>query len=305
MSAPAIPALVPPLAALAATALAILVLTGMDAAMKGLTLAVGVYNAVLWRSLIATAVTGPVWAASRQGLPKPAALKLHVRRALIVACVTIFFFWGLARLPIAEAIALSFIAPLIALYLAAILLGERICKTAIWGSLAGMAGVLVILAGKVGQAEMSRDTLLGVGSVLLSTVFYAYNVILMRRQAQIASVREIAFFQNLALLVALALAAPWLGRMLPAEMWDDALLAAALNLAGLGLLTWAYARAEAQYLVPVEYTSFVWAILLGWLLFDEQIGWTTVAGAILIIVGSLVVALKKPKSAGPVEPAGV
>lgn len=305
VSAPAISTSAPPLAALAVTAVAILVLTGMDAAMKGLTIAVGVYNAVLWRSLIATAVSAPVWALGKQGWPKRTALALHIRRASVIACVTVLFFWGLARLPIAEAIALSFIAPLIALYMAAVLLGERIGKTAIWASLAGMAGVIVIVAGKVGQTELTHDTLFGVGSILLSTVFYAYNIILMRRQAQIATVREIMFFQNLALFITLAFAAPWLGEMLPREMWDDALLATALNLAGLVMLTWAYARAEAQYLVPIEYTSFVWAILLGWFIFDEEVGWSTVAGAGLIVAGCLVVALKKPKLSNPVEPARV
>jgi S-adenosylmethionine uptake transporter len=50
-------------------------------------------------------------------------------------------------------------------------------------------------------------------------------------------------------------------------------------------LSWGYARAEAQVLVPIEYTGFLWAALFGWLLFDEQVEPATVAGAVLIVFG--------------------
>ena len=53
------------------------------------------------------------------------------------------------------------------------------------------------------------------------------------------------------------------------------------------LLAWAYARAEAQYLVSVEYTGFIWAALLGWLVFGEAILWPTMAGAAMIVAGCL------------------
>ena len=66
------------------------------------------------------------------------------------------FFWGLARVPMAQAIALAFVAPLIALYLAAVILKETIERRAILASLLGFAGVLVILAGQA-QAEMGRE----------------------------------------------------------------------------------------------------------------------------------------------------
>ena len=56
-----------------------------------------------------------------------------------------------------------------------------------------------------------------------------------------------------------------------------------LSLSGQYLMSWAYARAEAQYLIPTEYTAFIWAIALGWLMFGESVTWMTVAGALLII----------------------
>lgn len=282
-------------------ALAIFLLSGMDAAMKALVIAVGVYNTILWRSMLATLVAGAGWSIGSRSRPAAPALRLHALRAVIVGIVLITFFWGLARLPLAEAIGLSFVAPLFALLLAALLLGERIRREAIWASLAGIVGVAVIMAGQFGQASYSHDVMLGTAAVLASTMFYAYNLILMRQQAQMAKPSEIMFFQNLALTIILGLAAPWFAVTLPSELWLPLAGVTALSLGGQFLMSWSYARAEAQYLIPTEYSAFIWAIALGWYFFEEAVVWTTLIGACLIIVGCLVAARANPKIAEPIE----
>ena len=64
------------------------------------------------------------------------------------------------------------------------------------------------------------------------------------------------------------------------------------------LLSWAYARAQATILIPVEYTAFVWAALFGWVFFSEVITVPTVMGTALIVVACLVAARQK---SGPVD----
>ncbi|RVC76330.1 MAG: DMT family transporter [Mesorhizobium sp.] len=284
-------------------ALAIFLLSGMDAAMKTLVIAVGVYNTVLWRGLLATAVAGAAWSAGSRSLPTIAVLRLHALRAMIVGIVLISFFWGLGRLPLAEAVGLSFVAPLIALLLAALLLGERVRREAIWASIAGIAGVAIIVSGQFGQASYSQDALLGTAAVLVSTVFYGYNLILARQQALVAKPVEIMFFQSLAVAIILGLAAPWLAVALPANLWLPLAGVTALSLAGQFLMSWSYARAEAQYLIPTEYSAFIWAIAFGWFFFDEAVTWTTLAGACLIVAGCLIAARANPKLAEPIEAA--
>ncbi|MBZ9978116.1 MULTISPECIES: DMT family transporter [Mesorhizobium] len=284
-------------------ALGIFLLSGMDAAMKVLVLAVGVYNTVLWRSMLATVVAGAGWSAGPRTLPKPSVLRLHALRAAVVGFVLLSFFWGLARLPLAEAIGLSFVAPLFALLLAALLLGERIQRQAIWASLAGIAGVAIIVGGQFGQTSHARDALLGTAAVLVSTGFYAYNLILARQQALVAKPIEIMLFQNLCVAVFLGLAAPWLAIALPRELWLPLAGVTALSLAGQFLMSWAYARAEAQYLIPTEYSAFIWAIALGWFFFDEAVTWTTLAGAGLIVTSCLIAARSNPRLAEPIEAA--
>ncbi|ESY99740.1 DMT family transporter [Mesorhizobium sp. LNHC209A00] len=284
-------------------ALGIFLLSGMDAAMKFLVLAVGVYNTVLWRSMLATVVAGAGWSAGPRTLPAPSVLRLHALRAAVVGFVLLSFFWGLARLPLAEAIGLSFVAPLFALLLAALLLGERIQRQAIWASLAGIAGVIIIVGGQFGQTSHARDALLGTAAVLVSTGFYAYNLILARQQALVAKPIEIMLFQNLCVAVFLGLASPWLAIALPRELWLPLAGVTALSLAGQFLMSWAYARAEAQYLIPTEYSAFIWAIALGWLFFDEAVTWTTLAGAGLIVTSCLIAARSNPRLAEPIEAA--
>ncbi|MGC1468328.1 MAG: DMT family transporter, partial [Sphingorhabdus sp.] len=259
----------------------------MDAAMKDLSISVGAYNAVLWRNLVGTLIAGILFVATGQGWPARSNLRLHLWRSFIVAGMAVSFFWALAVLPLAEAIGLSFIAPVIALYLAAILLGEKIGREAILASVAGLAGVGVILYGKF-SGHYSSDALWGALAVLFSAVLFAYNLILARQQAQAAGPIEIAFFQNLLTASVLALAAPWFLAPLVVAKVPMLLTAASLAIFSLLLMSWAYARAEAQILIPVEYTAFVWAVLFGWVFFNEPVTLTTLIGTALIVGGSLI-----------------
>jgi S-adenosylmethionine uptake transporter len=272
----------------------------MDVAMKDLSIALGAYNAVIWRNMAGAIFAGALFLFARQGWPDRSALRLHAWRSLVVAIMAISFFWAIARLPLAEAIGLSFIAPVIALFLAAILLGEKIGREAIIASVAGLAGVAVILFGKF-SGHYSREALWGVAAVLFSAVVFAYNLILARQQAQIAGPIEIAFFQNLLTASILALAAPWLLEPLPMAKLPILSGAALLAILSLLLLSWAYARAEAQVLIPVEYTGFVWAAIFGWLFFAEPVTVWTIAGTALIVAGSLVAARVKPQPINQVE----
>lgn len=294
-----------PLLAILVCTLGIFLLSAMDAAVKGLVVIIGAYNTLLWRSAFATAVAGAAWSATTSVRPTPEALRLHVQRGVVVSFVALSFFFGLGRLPLAEVIALSFIAPLVALFLAAILLGERIGRTAVWASFVGLMGVIVIMAGKFGRTGYAPDAVLGVAAVIVSAVLYAYNLILARRQALVAKPLEIVFFQNLVVGVTLGLAAPWLGTSLPQTLWLPLAGVTALALGGHAMMSWAYARAEAQYLIPTEYSAFVWAIILGWVFFHEPVTWTTFAGAALIIGGCLIASRARPKLAEPIEAAAV
>lgn len=273
----------------AAACLGIALFSAMDAAMKGVAIAIGAYNAMLWRSVIGSGLSGTIFLARRTPLPARNAMGLHLLRGAITSVMAVLFFWGVVRVPLAEAIAISFIAPLIALYLAAVLLGERIRSGAIIGSVLGLAGVGVILAARAG-GDYGPEALPGALAVLGSAVLYAINIVLMRKQALVAGPLEVAFFQSLTTLGFLALAAPFLAVMPGAVELPGLTLSAALAITSLFLLSWAYGKAEAQALIAVEYTAFGWAALFGWFVYGEAITWAVLGGTALIIIGCIIAA---------------
>jgi S-adenosylmethionine uptake transporter len=270
----------------AVATLGIALFSGMDAVMKHLVLAIGAYNGMLWRTMAGAIFGGAVFFGTRSKWPAWPVLRLHLIRGVLSAVMAILFFWGLARVPLAHGVALAFVAPLIALYLAALVLKEKIQRRAILASVFGFSGVLVIFAAQA-RADLGPEALQGSISILLSAGLYAYNIILMRQQAQVAKPVEIAFFTSAIVSTSLLTAAPFLAIFPPAEHYPAVLGAAALAFASLMLLSWAYARAEAQHLAPVEYTAFVWAVLFGMLFFAEPVQPLTIFGAAMIVAACL------------------
>lgn len=268
----------------------------MDAFMKGAALLIGAYTATVLRALIGAALIAPVWLSRGPAMPSRAVWKLHLVRGVVSAFMALTFFFALTRLPLAEAIALSFIAPLIALYLAGVLLGETISRAAISASLLGFAGTLVIVGGRIGKGEFDEGAALGVASLFVSALLYAYNFIVIRRQAQVAGPLEIATFHSgIGGLVLLTLA-PFLWQPPADAAWLPLLAAGALTVAGSLSIAWAYARAEANVLVPTEYSGFVWASLFGWLFFRENVTLLTLAGTVLIVAGCWLAARRDPQA---------
>ncbi|MEY4160002.1 MAG: hypothetical protein RLZZ136_623 [Pseudomonadota bacterium] len=281
---------------IAAAVVAIALFSIMDALMKRAAIAGGVFSAMLVRSVLAGLVIALIWRARGGRWPTSAILRLHALRGVVCAGMATTFFYGLVRTPMAQGMALSFMAPLIALYLAAVMLGERVRKAAIIASLMGLAGVSLIAAERITGAPMQGEAIRGIAAIFLSAVLYAWNLVLQRKQAQLASPSEVAVFQNLFVALSLLPLAPWLWIMPQAGAWSDLALAAVLATASLMLLAWAYARAEAQVLLPIEYTAFVWAALMGWLWFAEGLTAGTLAGAALIVTGCLI-GTRGPKAA--------
>jgi len=291
-------------AAFAVACLGIATFSAMDVVMKGLSLELGAYNAMFWRSIFSVAMAGILFLWHRPAWPRQGVLRLHIWRGVVISVMAFLFFWGLKYLPVAEAIGLSFIAPLIALYLAAVILHEHISGKAIAASLLGLLGAVIVIGGRLG-GEYDEQTGKGIAAILLSAVMYAYNLILQRQQALIAGPVEIAFFQNCTIIVLFGCLAPFFAVSPAISFVPNLFTAALLGLVSLMMMSWAYARAPTSTLLPVEYTAFAWAALLGWLVFGETVTLTTLIGTALIVTGCLVSAWHEPEHAEHVETTAV
>jgi S-adenosylmethionine uptake transporter len=277
------------LAALSAVA----VLSIMDAVMKHLVLVIGIVAVSVWRAIANFAISAGLYLPGRGKWPSRKTLTIHVVRSVDVTLMAVLFFWGIGRVPLAQAIALTFIAPLIAMLLAPLFLKERLAPRSIAGAIAAFAGVIIIVIGQA-RAEVARDVLLGIAAILASAICYSGNILMMRWQALAAKPLEINFFQSVVVLVLWTAVLPlvhvpqWPGGEV---MWI--VIAAILSTSGSVLFAWAYARGEASYLAVTEYSAFLWASVLGWLVFHERVSLYTLAGAVLIVGGCLFAARRK------------
>ena len=277
-----------PLKAFATALVAVALLSIMDAVMKGLVIAIGIVAVSVWRSAANFAISAALYLPTRRAWPSGSTMRLHLLRSIVVTLIAGLFFWGIGRVPLAQAIALTFIAPLIALLLAALILHERVGRQSIVGSITAFAGVVVIVVGQARGAP-GAAVLLGSAAIVGSALCYAINIVMMRQQALAAKPLEINFFQSLIVgllwlcVAALAGLPKW-----PAGEWHWIVVASLLSTGGGLLFSWAYARANASYLAVTEYSAFLWASALGWLIFREHVSLYTLTGAALIVAGSLV-----------------
>ena len=293
-----------PVKAFAVALAAVGTLSIMDALMKALVIALGIYAVSLWRSIVSLVMASALYLPRRLPWPSRSTLKIHVARATVVMVMAFLFFWGIGRVPLAQAIALTFIAPLIALVLAALVLGETIGPRSIAGSIAAFAGVIIIVLGQA-RAELGPGVLLGTVAIIASALCYAVNIVLMRHQALAAKPLEITFFQSLVVTALWLAVIPFFGLPLwpTAIWWGWIALVSLMSTAGGLMFAYAYARAEASYLAVTEYSAFLWASVLGWIVFKERLGPYTVVGAVLIVGGCLVASRGKRPVAPEIEAA--
>ena len=255
--------------------------------MKHLVIVIGIFAVSVWRAVANFVLSAGLYLPRRRKWPIRRTLWIHVGRSVVVTIMAVLFFWGIGRVPLAQAIALTFIAPLIAMLLAPLFLKERLARRSIAGAIAAFAGVVVIVLGQA-RANVAPDVLLGIAAILGSAICYSGNILMMRWQALAAKPLEINFFQSVVVLVLWTLALP----LIDVPAWPRGevswvILASILSTSGSLLFAWAYARGEASYLAVTEYSAFLWASVLGWLVFRERLSLYTLAGALLIVGGCL------------------
>jgi S-adenosylmethionine uptake transporter len=269
--------------------LGILSLTVMDAVMKAQMQQHPVVFSVFLRfacgGLIALAVLGFV----RPAAPTPVEIRANLLRAPLVVLTAGSFFYSVSILPLAEAIGLSFMAPGFIALLGVLWLKERLDGAVIVALVAGLCGMLVMLWPQLGRGAdaFGPDRLWGVAAALFSALSYAVNIILLRKLAVSQHPATIVAFQNAAPAALLLPAALWFWSWPDAGDLAQFMVAGALGVAGHLMLTSAFARANASVIAPTEYTSLVWAALIGALVFAEIPTLYTFAGAGLIVAGSL------------------
>ena len=220
----------------------------------------------------------------------------HLGRGLISVAGMFLNFASLARLPLVDATAISFAAPLITVAFAAMFLGERV-RVYRWSAIAvGFAGIIVMLWPYLNLAQYaaggsaSAKATIGAVCGLIAAFTNAGSVIQTRRLTDTETTSSIVFYFSLYCALA-GLATLPLG-----WVWPSGLQLAVLIVSGVigGLahivLTSSYRYAPASLLAPVDYTLMIWAFVLGYVLFGElptiyaYVGSVIVAGSGIFVI---------------------
>jgi len=247
-------------------------LCAMDAVIKFLAHDHAVLIVVIGRYLLGTALALVVWwGAGRPRLTRPM-LRAHLLRGVMIAASAFLFYWSLTVLKLAEAITLSFIAPLLTPPLAWAMLGERMRWQNFAAGMLGFAGVLVAVQG----TDLHGDRqMLGLAAVFGASLTYAVALVQLRARAATDGSVIVTLMGSLMPLLLLApalLLLPATLQTLPAlAVLPWFILLGLLGNLGVQFLSRAYARADAQTLAPLEFTALPWAALLGWLFFAESV----------------------------------
>lgn len=224
--------------------------------------------------------------------------RAHIIRSLVGLASMFFMFMGLARLPLNDAAAIGFTAPIFATLMSAAVLGERIGIHRTLAIAAGFAGVLVLTGA-------GANHLFGSGAIfmLAAAVLGAAVSITIRQISRTEHSITITFYFMLAGIVITGAAMPFIWVSPEPESW---LLIVALGLTG-GILqimlSAALRYAPVSIVLPFDYSQIVFTGLLSWLLWSELPTTQTITGGSIIIASGLYIFYREAVRRAP--PTGV
>ena len=278
----------PPLG-IALILLGILCVSGQDALIKLLSGGYPLHEIILVRAGVGIAFSGMlVWWDGGLRVLRTDHPWLHALRALLVVVANVSFFAGLAALPLAEATALFFVAPLIITMLSVPLLGERVGARRTAAVIIGFLGVVAMSRPGAAAGGLFDGNAAAFLPIVAATAYALMQMLTRKLGATSKASAMVVYNQSAFILVSLLF---WLlagdGRyaatfeseslhfLLRAwtipQGWDLAMffLCALLSTVITYCLTQAYRIADAAVIAPFEYVALPLAVIWGWLLWHE------------------------------------
>ena len=219
----------------------------------------------------------PALWAMRGGRPLAGVMRLFALRGALHVVAVIFWFYAMARVPVAEMAAIGFLGPVLVLVIAGLLLGEGLGARRLGVVAVAVAGGLIVL----------RPGLRDIGVAHLSqfgaTLFFAFSYIIAKRLSMLAPASVIVAV--LSLTVTLGLLPLALVQWQPVRLDQLLWLACVAGLATFGhyAMARAFHAAPLGVTQPVTFLQLIWAALLGALAFGEGIDvWVFVGGGLII-----------------------
>jgi drug/metabolite transporter (DMT)-like permease len=256
----------------------------MDAALKVLSPHYPPLQVAAMRGM-ATVPLALAWASVDGGLGQLLRVRwgLHALRAVMGIAMLALFAWALRELPLADAYAIVFVAPLMITALAVPLLKEHVDARR-WAAIGvGFLGVLVVLRPGGGGAALSMAGL----AVLVAAAMYALSAIMVRVLGRTDTTQSMVFWLMFMVSVGAGLMALPNWAAIRPEHWSVLGGLAVTGTIGQYCVTEAFRRGQASVIAPFEYTGLAWALTLDWVLWHTAPGTRMLVGAAIIIGSGL------------------
>ena len=216
-------------------------------------------------------------------------IKLHIFRTITGCFALISIFFGLKYLPLADAISITFAAPIFATIFSIFFVKEIVGKKRWFAVLIGFLGILIIL--KPGTSLFSIYSIFPI----LFCVGFAASASLIRILSKTDKNYLISFYYTAGLTLVSLFLDP-LSWKIP--LFKDCLLLISIGIIGsLGniIITEAYRKSEISLITPIKYLNLIFAIVFGYYLFNEVPEYSTLIGSVFIIVSTVIIFIRERK----------
>ncbi len=193
-------------------------------------------------------------------------------------------FAAVARMPIAEATAISFLSPLVTMFLAVLMLGEHVGLRKIVAATLAVAGAVLIL--RPGSAAFQLAGMFALGSAL----FMGIEIVFIKRLSDTEPAMRVLLINN-SIGACVSLTVATLLWTWPTMLqWLLLILVGAVMVSGQTLFIQAMKRGDASLVVPAFYSVLIFATLYDFVVFGVVPSWLAIIGATLIVSGAIVLA---------------
>ncbi len=243
------------------------------------------FEVMFYRSLVGFVIVAAVVFSTGRGAEiRTGRLGLHALRNLAHFTGQNLWFYALPLIPLAQAFALEFTAPLWALIFAPLVLGEAITRIRVLAAGIGFIGILVV------TRPFAEPLSAGVLAAGIAAVSFGFTALFTRRLTRTESLAGIMFWLTAMQGVFGLIGAGIDGQIAPPTAFSAPLLGL-IGISGLVAhfcLTSALRLAPAAVVMPIDFTRLPLIALVGWALYGERLDGFFVAGALLILTGNVI-----------------
>ncbi len=205
------------------------------------------------------------------------AFRLFAMRGVFHTAAVILWFFAMARISIAEVTAMNYLAPVYVSILAAFLLGEKLAARRITAIAVALLGALLIL--RPGFRELSPGHI----AMLFTALLFSGSYLIAKIMADEVSPTIVVAWLSIMVTIGLApfAAIVWVTPTFEQVGWT--FLIACFATMGHYSMTFAFRAAPVTVTQPVTFLQLVWAVLLGYLVFNEGLdGWVILGGCVIV-----------------------